>query len=78
MLDQPQSNQSKRITFGDVEFWKDPTVFVALNSIDIDHHHNLRVRAYVDGISKGGLVWHIDSWNDTILYSAGASIIAFN
>ncbi|KAH0825663.1 hypothetical protein J3R83DRAFT_11720 [Lanmaoa asiatica] len=74
----PQLKQDRRITFGDVEFWKDPAVFVTLNSIDIDHAANLRINAYVDGVSRTGLVWHIDSWSDTILYSAGASIIAFN
>ncbi|KAG6917581.1 hypothetical protein DXG01_001929 [Tephrocybe rancida] len=75
---QPQATQSKAITFRDAEFWKKPDVFVALNSIDIDNKANLRVRAYVDDVSQQGLTWHIDSWSDTVLYSAGASIIAFN
>ncbi|KAG6912069.1 hypothetical protein DXG01_000917, partial [Tephrocybe rancida] len=75
---QPQATQSKALMFTNVEFWKNPDVFVALNSIDIDNKANLRVRAYVDGVSQQGLTWHIDSWSDTVLYSAGASIIAFN
>ncbi|KAG6917579.1 hypothetical protein DXG01_001927 [Tephrocybe rancida] len=75
---QPQATQSKAITFQDIEFWKKPDVFVALNSIDIDNKANLRVRAYVDDVSQQGLTWHIDSWSDTVLYSAGATIIAFN
>jgi hypothetical protein len=74
----PQLQHSKAITFHGAEFWKNPTVFVALNYLDIDHKANLRIRAYVDGVSKTGLVWHIDSWYDTTLYGAGASIIAFN
>jgi len=76
--DQPQATHSKAVTFENVEFWKNPDVFVALNSIDIDHKANLRIRAYVDGVSQQALTWHIDSWSDTVLYSAGASIIAFN
>jgi H-type lectin domain len=76
--DQPQLQQSKEITFNNVEFWKDPTVFIALNSIDIDCKANLRIKANVDGVSKTGLTWHIDSWYDTVLYSAGATIVAFN
>jgi len=76
--DQPQATHSKAVTFENVEFWKNPDVFVALNSIDIDHKANLRIRAYVDGVSQQALTWHIDSWCDTVLYSAGASIIAFN
>jgi len=76
--DQPQATTSKAVTFENVEFWKNPNVFVALNSIDIDKKANLRVRAYVDGVSQQGFTWHIDTWNDSVLYSAGASIIAFN
>lgn len=60
------------------EFWKKPSVFIALNSLDIGCNANLRVNAYVDNISTTRLVWHIDSWADTVLYSAGATIIAFN
>ncbi|KAF8123253.1 hypothetical protein EV363DRAFT_1228913 [Boletus edulis] len=75
---QPRLEQSKKIMFDSVAFSKDPFVFVALNSIDIGHTANLRIKAYVNGVSRTGLVWHIDAWADTILYSAGASIIAFN
>ncbi|KAH9016141.1 hypothetical protein EDB84DRAFT_1567413 [Lactarius hengduanensis] len=39
---------------------------------------NPRVDAYVDDISTTRLVWHINSWHDTVLYAAGATIIAFN
>jgi len=75
---EPRPTQSKAITFGNVEFWKTPSVFVALNIIDLDFKANLRVNAYVDGVSKSGLTWHIDSWADSVLYSAGATIIAVN
>jgi len=77
-LYRPQLQQSKAIEFNGVEFWKNPSVFVALNSFDIDCKANFRIKAYVDNVSKTGLIWHLDSWYDTILYSAGASIIAFN
>jgi hypothetical protein len=73
-----QHKTSSKITFNNVEFLKDPTVFVALNSFDVDCHANLRITAYVDGVNRTGLDWHIDSWWDTVLYSAGASIIAFS
>ncbi|KAI9509691.1 hypothetical protein F5148DRAFT_1185827 [Russula earlei] len=73
----PQLQQSRAITFGNVKFPKNPSIFVALNSFDIDFRTNFRIKAYIDGVTTTGLVWHIDSWHDTILYSAGASIIAF-
>ena len=74
---QPQQN-NRDIVFDKVGFWKNPSVFVALNFLDVDCKANLRINAYVDGVSRTGLVCHIDSWDDTVLYAAGVSIIAFN
>ena len=74
----PQHKHNMDITFDKVEFWKNPSVFVALNLLDVDCKANLRVNAYVDGVSMTGLVCHIDSWGDTVLNAASVSIIAFN
>lgn len=71
----PAQVNNKAINFGGTPFWKTPTVFCALNSIDIDKKANLRIRSYVDGVSTKGLTWHIDSWGDTVLYSAGISYL---
>ncbi|KAI9451499.1 hypothetical protein BJY52DRAFT_99137 [Lactarius psammicola] len=76
--DQPQLEHHKEISFNSVEFLKTPSVFVALNSLDIDCKANLRIHAWVDGVSTTRLVWHITSWADTVVYSTGATIIAFN
>lgn len=75
---QPRLQQSKNISFGETHFWKEPTVFIGLNHIDIDCQRNLRIRSYADAITRAGLILHIDAWGDTILYAAGVSIIAFN
>ena len=77
-VDQPQQLHSKEISVNSAEFLKTPSVFIALNYLDIDCKANLRISAYVDDVSTTSLVWYIDSWDDTVLYSAGASIIAFN
>ncbi|KAH9172565.1 hypothetical protein EDB89DRAFT_1964925, partial [Lactarius sanguifluus] len=77
-VEKRQHLHSKEISFNSVEFIKKPSVFIALNSLDVSKNANLRVNAYVDGISTTRLVWHIDSWHDTVLFSAGATIIAFN
>ena len=74
---QPQHEHSQEILFNSLEFLKKPSVFIALNYLDIDCKANLRVKAYVDGVTTTRLSWHIDSWHDTVLYAAGASIIAF-
>ncbi|KAF8263622.1 hypothetical protein EI94DRAFT_1832223 [Lactarius quietus] len=75
--DQPQHENSKEISFNSVEFLKKPSVFIALSYLDMDSKANLRINAYVDGISTTRLVWHIDTFSDTVLYAAGATIIAF-
>ena len=78
-LTNPQSQkESQDIMFGSVSFWKNPSVFVKLNFLDIDCKANPHLKAYVDGVSTTGLVCHIDSWGDTVVYGAGVSIIAFN
>jgi hypothetical protein len=83
-VDQPQHRHSQEISFDSSEFrvkpafHKTPSIFVALNSFDIGCNANLRINAYVNGVSKTSLVWNIDTVNDTVLYSAGATIIAFN
>ena len=51
------------ITFNNVEFWKDPTVFIALNSINIDHKANLRIASTPASkvsprLAYGFLGWH--------------------
>jgi hypothetical protein len=75
---QPQHQHSKEISFNSVEFLKRPSAFIALNYLDIDHKANFCINAYVDSVSTTRLTWHIDSFADTVLYAAGASIIAFN
>ena len=74
---QPQHQHSQEISFNSLEFLKKPSVFIALNYLDIDCKANLRIKVYVDGVTTTRLSWHIDSWDDTVLYAAGASIIAF-
>jgi len=76
--DKPQLKNSKSIDLGNTEFWKTPNVFVAWNQFDLDCKANFRLNAYVDNVTQTGLTWHIDSWADTVLYSAGATIIAVN
>ncbi|KAF8252548.1 hypothetical protein K440DRAFT_593990 [Wilcoxina mikolae CBS 423.85] len=72
----PQHKTSGSIGFGDVEFRRTPDVFVALNSLDVDCAANLRINATVDNVTTTDMTWHIDSWADTKLYSAGISYIA--
>ncbi|KAG8999881.1 hypothetical protein FRB90_011923 [Tulasnella sp. 427] len=74
----PGVTTRKAIYFGDTAFHAKPSVFVALDAIDCSTAHGLRFSAYATDISTHGMTWHIDSWGDTILHSAGISFIAFN
>lgn len=68
---------SDELSFKALEMPSAPSVFIALNSLDIDHKAGFRINAYVDNISTTRLTWHIDSWNDTVIYSAGVTLVAF-
>ncbi|KAG8899631.1 hypothetical protein FRC00_001190 [Tulasnella sp. 408] len=74
----PQAETSKAITFQGTQFCKTPSVFVALNWIDISTEANLRVKARVTNVTGQGCTWHMDSWADTKLWSAGMSYIALS
>jgi len=73
--DQPRPDNSNAIGFPH-GFSSAPKVTVALNSIDIDNAAGLRISATTSGITSTGMTWHLDSWADTILYSAGGAYIA--
>lgn len=75
--DKPQLQNTGREDFQAGALHSTPTVLMALNRLDIDHNANLRLKLSADSVSKDGMQWHIDSWCDTTLYSAGASYIAF-
>lgn len=73
---QPQLFNAGRADFPEGAFEGPPKVLIALNSLDMDQAHNLRVKLSADSVSKNGMNWHIDAWADTVLYMAGASYIA--
>ncbi|KAJ3568175.1 hypothetical protein NP233_g5885 [Leucocoprinus birnbaumii] len=76
---QPRAKASKAVTFPSfVSFHKAPNVFVALNWFDLSATQSFRLRAFVDDVSMEGLTWHIDTWGDSVVYSAGATIIAID
>ncbi|PSS28493.1 hypothetical protein PHLCEN_2v2974 [Hermanssonia centrifuga] len=76
--DKPQLLNAGQVAFGGATFSKPPNVFMALNSIDVGPGTNARIRLSASDITTSGMTWHLDAWSDTILYSAGASYIAFN
>lgn len=54
-----------------------PTIVVWLNWIDTNRGHDTCIKAYVTDPSPDGFKIHIETWGDCILYSGGASWIAY-
>lgn len=73
----PQLYNSGYVDFGKDVFTSPPRVMLAINTIDIDKSQDLRLAVKASSINAAGMTWHLDSWDDTILYNAGASYIAF-
>ncbi|EJD44580.1 hypothetical protein AURDEDRAFT_125148 [Auricularia subglabra TFB-10046 SS5] len=74
----PQLTTSGTVAFPAGTFERVPTVLFALNFLDVGYTANLRMRASVDPVSHTGMAWHFDGWADSVIYSAGASYIAFS
>jgi hypothetical protein len=73
---QPRPNTSGAVTFPPGRFTTPPRVLAALCALDVDRQADLRVNATIDNITATGLTWNLDSWADTVLYSAGGCYIA--
>lgn len=74
--DKPRLKTSKAIDIRQAWFLKAPNVFMAINSLNLDHRANLRIKVEATHVTQNSLTWHIDSWGDSILYDAGVSILA--
>lgn len=72
----PKPKNSARVGFEDGVFKKAPTVLVALNALDMAGNSDLRISVDADDVTEEGFRWHLDTWDDSTLYSAGASWIA--
>lgn len=73
--DEPQPKNSMTITFNK-QFGRIPRVLVALNYVNMSNGKNLRIKAFATDITKTGMQLNIDSWDDSVLYSAGAGWLA--
>lgn len=73
----PQLYNSAYEPFGIGIFDQPPRTFVALNMLDVSRDQNMRVDLHVDNVSAAGMSWHLNTLDTTILYSAGASYVAF-
>jgi len=67
----------KHFNFSDGGYSEPPNVIVWLSALDIDKSRNYRVRAIASNVTAKGFDLDIESWLDTILYSATASWVTY-
>lgn len=74
-----QKPQAENSGFKDFNtaFSETPKVIMAIDSLDYDHSKNLRVRLSTSSVNSTGMTWHLQSWWDSIMYSAGVSFFAW-
>ncbi|KAG8687712.1 hypothetical protein FRC11_006713 [Ceratobasidium sp. 423] len=73
--DKPQHDNQKKVTFSK-KFARPPVVYCALNRIDEQNLRFLRAKCYVTDVTAEGMVVHLDSWADTIMWSTTCQWIA--
>jgi len=72
----PQHLNSKSIDFGGVQFWRTPSVFMAINLFDFPRTSDVRIKVRAKNVTATGLTWHMKSWGDSIFRAGGVSILA--
>lgn len=71
----PQTKTERRILF-DRPYASPPKVIVWLNQLDMAHNKNWRVEATATDVTADGFTIHLDTWSDSVLFSATAAWIA--
>ncbi|KAF8251470.1 hypothetical protein K440DRAFT_637435 [Wilcoxina mikolae CBS 423.85] len=75
-MDTSKQRYSEFIKF-DYAFDKCPNVVIWLNQLDLDTGHIIRIKTYASDITTTDFTIHIDTWDDSIIYGAGVSWIAY-
>ena len=77
----PRANTSHTLNAKDIVFPRafsvTPYIVLWIDGFDLSINKNWRLKTYPTNIAPAGFTINIDSWSDTILYSANASWIAW-
>ncbi|KAH7323409.1 hypothetical protein B0J17DRAFT_528487, partial [Rhizoctonia solani] len=71
----PQHEHQKKVTFAK-KFERPPVVYYAISRIDEANKGNPRAKSYVKDVTAQGMTAHLDSWNDTVMYTTVGQWIA--
>ena len=72
----PQAESSATKAWG-IQFSRIPKVFMALDELNYQHAKNLRCRLSTSSVTPTGMTWHLQSWEDSVMYQSGASYFAW-
>ncbi|EKM59120.1 uncharacterized protein PHACADRAFT_191433 [Phanerochaete carnosa HHB-10118-sp] len=73
----PRHNNCGRVSWGAPEVASPPRVFTALRMLDFQDGRNIRLSMSTSEVTTTGMTWHMNSWEDTIFYRAGAVFVTF-
>ncbi|KAF2260859.1 zincin [Lojkania enalia] len=73
----PVALNAKQILFN-TEYLTKPQLALGLNELDIDEAHDVRVKIFADRVTTKDFIVRIDAWDDTALYSGGATWVEFD
>ncbi|CAE7160993.1 unnamed protein product [Rhizoctonia solani] len=74
--EKPQHEHQKQVTFSK-PFTRPPRVYYAISRIDETNKGNLRAKSTVTDTTAKGMTIHLDSWNDTEMYTTVGQWIAY-
>ncbi|GJE84073.1 H-type lectin domain-containing protein [Phanerochaete sordida] len=72
----PRHRNRGRVSWGPPAMACPPRVFTALCMLDFNTSKNIRLVMSTDEVTTTGMCWTLQSWDDTVLYQAGAVFIA--
>ncbi|KAG9029150.1 hypothetical protein FRB95_005608 [Tulasnella sp. JGI-2019a] len=73
---QPKMETIREILF-DKPYAEPPKIVCWLNTIDVCFEQKCRIKTYAQNITTTGFTLHISTWDDSILYTASTTWIAY-
>lgn len=58
-------------------FNKRPKVLLSVNELHFDNSYFVRFKAYESEVTKDGMTWNVDTWDDTRCFNVGVAYLAF-
>ncbi|KAL8867951.1 MAG: hypothetical protein Q9174_005323 [Haloplaca sp. 1 TL-2023] len=72
-----KAQNSKRINFAKPFEGQPPKIVLWLTKVDMAKDKNWRIKSYTTDVDNKGFTVHIDSWDDTIMYQAALTWLAY-